>query len=158
LDPRWAATCYLKLGDYGRARSIYLDVLKLAPDDPTIAAGLGEVYLFSGDPRKAEEWGAKLADRPEPKYQVVGRLLRAFALAFENKRDDAAKELAWIGQLLLSVGTIQDDAWDYRDLQSLIARMGPNAGTASLLLDVLTKKTSPTDFARAWNQPVDASR
>jgi len=150
LDPRWAASCYEKVGDIRRAKQVLVAAISLAPDDPDSIAALTEICLFDGSIDEALAHAQKLERRPEPKYQVLGKIMKAFALAYLGKHGESHAELLWVGQYLVSVGGIPADTWDYRDLEPLLSRMGPNARVAKMILDALSKRMSASDFAREW--------
>jgi tetratricopeptide (TPR) repeat protein len=151
LHPSWVAACYQKNGDLKAAGDILAQILKLTPHDPDIAAGVAEISLIEGNPDKALALTEALRQRAEPGYQILGRTIGAFAYALRGEYEQSARELSWIGQFLISSGSVPIGQWDYRDLkESLASKMGPNARAANLLLDALTGKKPLADFAPAW--------
>lgn len=151
LDPRWVATCYQKTGGFKAAQSVLLNVLKLTPDEPSILGGLAEVYLLEGNLGEAEKLAERLLPRGEPVYQVLGMVIKAFSLELRNSHDESAAELSRTGQYLC-LGNMPREAWDFRDIQTLVRKLGPNARTAGLLMDFLVGKLSPQEFTRLWTE------
>jgi len=152
IDPRWAATCYQKLGDYPSAHAVLSEALKIVPNEPDMIAALCEVSLFGGNFDEVDELAKNLSERPVPKYQILGRLMEAFGLALRGRHDESAKILQWIGQYVIAGRVIPPETWDYRDLRQLLDKMGTSAPVAGLVLDVLSGKNNPAEFARLWNQ------
>jgi tetratricopeptide (TPR) repeat protein len=152
LDPRWLASCYQKLGDLRAARSLLADLLKLTPDDLAILGGLAEVSLLEGNLAEAEKLAGRLVQIGGPTYQILGRVIRAFSFELRDRHQESASELNGIGQYLISLGSIPIETWDYRDVQALLGKMGPNAKTAMLLMDVLGNRVTLQEFARIWTE------
>jgi tetratricopeptide (TPR) repeat protein len=152
LDPKWIAACYQKTGDLKKARSELTTLLKLSPEDPGVLGNLAEVSLLDGSLEEAEKLAERLAQRGEPGYQILGRLIKAFSFALRNKPEESAAQLNWLGQFFVSVGSIPTESWDYRDIQALLGKLGPNARAATLLINVLTGSVTPKEFAHAWTE------
>ncbi len=150
LEPKWMAACHEKTGDLKAARSMLAAVMKLTPDDPAAFGALAEVSLLDGRLEEADALAGRLMQRGEPPYQVLGRMIRAFSLALRDRSEESAAELNWVGQYLISAGPISGEAWDYRDIQALLSKMGTNARTATLLINVLVNRTAFQGFAQAW--------
>jgi len=152
LNPAWLASCYQRTGDLTAAKTILAEVRQLAPEEPLAAAALSEIALAEGHPEQAYVLSDPLRRRPEPPLQILGKTLGAVALSFQDLNESAAKELSWVGQFLISSGSIPPTAWDYRDLQRLMAkRTGVVAAAALVLLDALTGKIPIADFAQQWS-------
>src|SRR5882762_10274906 len=150
LSPGWLATCYQKTGDFKGARDVLAQILSLSPHEPYAISALAELSLLEGNSDQTEAYATELQQRAEPQYQILGRIFRAFALALRNRHDDAAKELSWVGQFLISSASIPPGTWDYRDVQPVVAKTGPNARAFGLLLDTLMGKISLQEFTPAW--------
>lgn len=152
LNPRWLSACYQRIGNYTTAEKILAPLLELAPNDPRVAAARAEIALFDGRLDEAMNLSETLRDRPEPNFQILGRMIRAFALSLASKQEQAAKEFSWVGQFLISTGVLSPEAWDYRDLATLIHRTGPNAKVAKVLIDLLSFRISLQEFVQAWGE------
>jgi hypothetical protein len=150
LNPGWVAFCYQRSGDLEAAMRIHLEILKVAPHEGESISALAELSLLAGRIDDAEAFAVKLQQRGEPHFQILARIVRAFALAFRNEQDEALRELRWVGQFLISSGSIPVGAWDYGDLQPLIAKTGPNATIFQVLFDALSGKISLPEFADLW--------
>lgn len=150
LNPRFLSACYQKAGDFKNAARILQQMLDLKADDPGTMAGLIEISLFEGDPEAAVVKSLLIKVRPEPGYQVLGRVLGAFAYGLQGQTDRAALDLVAAGQLIGSIGAIPGESWDYRDLYSLVPKMGPNEKAARLLLDALNGKVSIPEFVKQF--------
>jgi len=157
LNPTWLALCYQKSGDLKTARTIHGEILELTPNDPNTVAAFAEISLLQGNFDEAETWARKLRERAEVNYQILGRIILAFALALRSRHDESASELRWVGQFLISSGNIPTGAWDYRDLQPLAGELGANSPTAILLLDALTGRKILPQFIEAWNNIAPAA-
>lgn len=157
LHPGWIALCYQKLGDLKTAKEIHEEVLKLTPHDPNTHAALAEISLLQGNLDEAENWAKKLRERAEPHFQILGRIIGAFALALRNKHDESARELLWVGQFLISTGNIPTGQWDYSDLQPTVAKLGANSPAAALLQDVLSGRKTLPEFIEAWKNIAPAA-
>jgi len=152
LEPKWIAACYEKTGDLKAARSVLTALMTLTPDDPAVFGALAEVSLLEGNVEEAGKLADRLILRGEAMYQVLGRMVKAFSLALGNRPEQSAAELSWIGQYLVSVGSIPGQSWDYRDLQNLLSKMGTNTKAATLLINVLLNKVTSQEFAQAWTE------
>jgi tetratricopeptide (TPR) repeat protein len=150
LNPNWLAVCYQRTGDFRSARAVIDEVLQLAPHDVGATAARAEISLLQGDATEAEGWARKLRERPEPTFQILGRLFAAFALARQNRQEESRSELTWIGQFILSSGNIPTGFWDYRDIIPLLDGIGPNAETAGLVLAALSNRIQFPEFADKW--------
>lgn len=150
LDPRNLATCCLKARNFPEAKSWYRKILELMPNDLNAVAGLAELSLLTGENDEAITLSDMLTQRPEPRHQIVGRLLKGLGLALAGRQTDSAKELSWLGQYIISLGNVPADlSWDFRETQELATRM-PDAKMVNLLIDVLSRRIAPADFARAF--------
>jgi tetratricopeptide (TPR) repeat protein len=156
LNPEALALSYQRVGNLRVAREIHSEILALTPHAPASVAALGEIFLLEGKPVDAEPRAAELRERPEPGYQILGRMIGAFAFALRDMHDAAAKELYWVGQFLISTGNVPIGAWDYGDLQPLAAKTGRNARTFNVLLDVLRNKMALPEFIEAWKAAAPA--
>jgi lipopolysaccharide biosynthesis regulator YciM len=154
LNPAWVASCYQRTGDTKAAKVILATITKLAPEDPLAMASLSEIALVEGHPDQAYVLSESLRRRPEPAFQILGNTLGAVALIFQGLDDGAAKELSWVGQFLVSTGSVPPSSWDYRDLRDMITTKarGVTAAAAVVLLDALAGKISIADFAPRWSQ------
>ena len=70
LNPRWLATCYEKTGNLKMASAIFLDCLRINPNEVGLTASLAEVYVLDGKLDEAEVLGGGLIERPEVKFWV----------------------------------------------------------------------------------------
>jgi hypothetical protein len=155
LNPSWVASCYQRIGDLKGAKAILAGITQLAPEEPLAAAALAEIALAEGHPDQAYVLSEPLRRRPEPPLQILGKTLGAAALIFQGRNEAAANELSWVGQFLISSGSIPPGAWDYRDLRELLAKgTGGTVAAALVLLDALTGKVPIPEFAQQWSVPV----
>lgn len=152
LNPGWLAFCYQRSDEFKAAANIHTEILKLAPHESSSKAALAEISLLDGDFDQAERIALELQKLAEPRLQILGRMIRALLFALRNKHDEAARELSWVGQFLLSSGNVPVGTWDYRDVQPVIARSGPSAKAFEALVDVLSGKIALTEFAPTWAQ------
>jgi len=150
LDPSWLVICYQRTGDFGSAQETVDEVLKLSPNDAPATATKAEVSLLQGNLPLAEEWAGKLRDRAEPSYQVLGRLVRAFALAGQGRQEESRNEFLWVGQFLTSIESVPLGIWDYRDIVPLVNKVGVDAGIADLLLQTMSGKVAFPEFTEKW--------
>jgi len=151
LNPAWVASCYQRTGDLKTAKEILAAITQLAPEEPLAAGALAEIALAEGRYDQAYVLSEPLRHRPEPPLQILGRTVGALALIFQGLNDEAAKELSWVAQFLISSGGIPSGPWDYRDLQKLMTKAtGATAAAAQVLLNALTGKVSIADFAQQW--------
>lgn len=112
LKPSWVGTCYQRLGDFKAARAMFGEILNLTPQGPAVIGAFAEVSLLEGNLDEAEARAGDLRERAEPGYQVLGRIIGAFALALRGGHDQAARELSWVGQFLISSGSVPAAVWD----------------------------------------------
>jgi tetratricopeptide (TPR) repeat protein len=152
LNPGWLALSYQRAGDLKEAINIHAEILELAPHEPNSISAVAELSLLQGNLHQAQAFAERLRQRAEPPYQILGRLIFAFAFALQNRNDEALKELLWVGESLISTGNIQAGFWDYRDVQPLVAKMGPNTNRAELLLGALSGTISFPEFMQRWNE------
>jgi len=150
LNPGWLAFCYQRSGDLKEATTIHREVLKLMPRDQESLAALAEIDLLIGNLDEAETFAREVQQYSVPRYQILGRMIRAFALAVRGRHDEAAIELSWVAEFLISSGSIPVGTWDYSDLQPLIAKTGTNSETFQLLTDALQGKIALAEFTSAW--------
>jgi tetratricopeptide (TPR) repeat protein len=150
LNPGWLALCYQKSGDLKEAENIHLEILQLAPSDPKSISALAEIYALTGNFAEAEARARELQQSAEPQYQILGRLVYAFALSVSGRYEEAVRDLSWVGQFLVSSGSIPAGTWDYRDLQPLVEKTGPNAKTFQFLLDAMQGKIPFAEFTSRW--------
>jgi tetratricopeptide (TPR) repeat protein len=150
LNPVSLALSYQRVGNLKVARELHSEILELTPHDPASVAALSEILLLEGKPIDAEQRAKELRERPEPGYQILGRMIVAFALAIRDMHDAAAKELYWVGQFLISTGNVPVGSWDYSDLQPVAQKTGRNARTFNLLLEVLSSRLPLTEFIEEW--------
>jgi tetratricopeptide (TPR) repeat protein len=153
LNPSWLALCYQRSGNLTEARIIHQLILDITPNDPLAIAALAEISLMAGDLDQTDALASKLQQRAEPYLQILGRILRAFVLDLRNRHDEAATELSWVGQFIISSGNIPVNVWDYGDLQPLVAKIGPNARAMEALFDALSGRISLPAFTAIWGEP-----
>jgi tetratricopeptide (TPR) repeat protein len=146
LNPIWLVLCCQKSRDFRSARAVLDELLELVPNDISAIASRAEISLLDGHATEAEGRARKLRERPEPVYQILGRIMLAIALALQNRQEESRNEMLWIGQFILSGGKIPVGFWEYRDITPLVDRLGPNAYVAGLLLGALSNKVSLPDF------------
>jgi len=151
LNPIYVATCYQKSGDLATAEVIVREFLELAPNDASAIAALAEITLLRGDLGEAERRAGRLQERGEAHLQVLGRVLRAFALALLGKHDESARELSWVAHFIISSGNVFASSWDYGDIEAIAPRLGSNSRAAELLIDVLIARKPLPEFIEAWN-------
>ncbi len=156
LHPSSLALAFQRVGNLRAARELHNEILALTPHNPASVAALGEIFLLEGKPADAEPRAVELRERPEPAYQILGRMIGGFALALRGMHDAAAKELYWVGQFLISTGNVPVGAWDYRDLQPLAEKTGRNARTFNVLMDVLSTKMLLPEFIEVWKKEAPA--
>jgi tetratricopeptide (TPR) repeat protein len=154
VKPGLLALCYQRVGNLGAARKIHGEILVLTPHDPGSVAALAELFVLEGNPVEAERHATELRESPEPAYQILGRLIAAFVLAFRDMHDAAGKELYWVGQFLISSGNVPLGTWDYGDLQPLTAKTGRNAKAFNTILDVLNGNMALPEFIEQWKTSV----
>ena len=152
MNPGWIALCYQRLGELKTAAEIHGEVLKLVPNDTNTIAAIAELSILQGNLEDAETWARMLRERAEPNYQILGRIIAAFVLALRNKDSESASELFWVGQFIISSGSISPGMWDYSDLQPLTAKLGANSPAATLLLETLTGRRPVPEFIEAWKK------
>jgi tetratricopeptide (TPR) repeat protein len=156
LHPGSLSLAYQRLGNLRAARELHAEILALTPHELASVAALGEILLLEGKPIDAEPLAAELRERPEPAYQILGRMIGGLAFALRGMHDAAAKELYWVGQFLISSGNVPVGAWDYRDLQPVAEKTGRNARTLNVLMDVLNGKIALPEFIEAWKTATPA--
>ena len=152
LNPGWLALCYQRSGEIREAKIIHGKILELSPHDPMSISAIAELSLIEGDLDQTEAIALKLQQRAEPYLQILGRILRAFALALRSRNDEAATELSWVGQFMISSGSIPVGVWDYSDLQPLVAKTGANIKPLQLLFDALSGRISLPAFTPIWSE------
>jgi tetratricopeptide (TPR) repeat protein len=162
LNPAYLALCYQRIGDLKRAKKINTEILELTPNDPSVIAALAELSLLEHRPEEAEHWASKLRARGEAPYQILGRMIGALVLILNRRDDEAGKELEWVGQFLMSTGSVQLQAWDYRDLQPMATEITgpPRPGISGMfhsLFDALTGKISVPQFTEEWKKVAPAA-
>lgn len=150
LHPGRVAYAYQRVGDFRAGRELHSEILELTPHALASVAAIGELCLLEGDPGGAEGPAAELRESPDPGYQVLGRIIGAFALALKGKHEAAEKELSWVGEFLVSSGSVPGGVWDYRDLEPLADKTGSNAKVFGLIFGLLTSKSSFAVFIEAW--------
>jgi tetratricopeptide (TPR) repeat protein len=150
LDPGFVAGCYQKTGDLKTAKSMLASQLDLDPDEPRFVSNLAEICLIDGDLKEAERLADGLSQRVEPGYQVLGRMIKGFSLAIRRQYAESAKELLWVGQYIASAGPAVGSVWDYRDMQTLLGKLGHSTRMAEVLINALTVRTAPAEFAPLW--------
>src|SRR6266852_557573 len=135
LNPAYLALCYQRLGDLKSAKKIHTELLELTPNDPLVIGALAEISLLEHRLEEAEHWASKLRARGEAPYQTLGRMIGALVMILNRRGDEAGKELQWVGQFLMSTGSIQLQAWDYRDLQPMATEITgpPRPGISGML-------------------------
>lgn len=156
LSPRWLAAAYLKANNKTSAGSLLREVLKLNPDDPHSQLALAEICLLDGNLGEALSLSKEVQARPEPNYQIVSRIIHAFALQLANKPGEAANDLSWLGNFLTSSRTVPPNTWDYRDIEPIVEHLGPNAQAAAALINVLSGRKSLQEFVQTWNELLPA--
>jgi hypothetical protein len=125
-------------------------------------ASLAELALLDHRLEEAEHWARKLRARGEAPYQILGRMIGALVLMLNKRGNEAGKELEWVGQFLISTGSMQLQAWDYRDLQPMATEIiGPPrpgiSGMVHSLFDALTGKIPIPQFTEEWKKVVPAA-
>lgn len=152
FNPSWLAVCYQKLGNLKEAAKIHSEILKLSPKDTASIGALAEISVLDGKLEQAEAFAVQLQQQAEPKFVILGRVVRAFAFTLQKRSDEALQELSWVGQFMISGGNVPVGTWDYRDLQPLVLKTGPNARVFQLLIDVLNGKIALPEFTAAWSE------
>jgi len=144
------AIAYQKSGLLDDAKQAYLALQGFgAGEDPGFQANLAELLLLRGELREAAPLIEKLLSRPEPRYVVIGRLMKALCLFLEGRGPGAEEEIKWLGQYLLSMSGMPPDlAWDFRDSAQLLDKM--KWPEARLVLQMLTKRLGFDQFRDAW--------
>jgi tetratricopeptide (TPR) repeat protein len=150
LNPGWVSACQLRAGNPTLAASILIDALKISPKEPTLISGLAEIDILGGRFAEASALIEGFRERPEPKFQILARMMRGVILALTQQPQESAKDFLWVGQFLISNGGVPPDMWDYRDLRRLGERLGQNAKTAGILFDFFTGKITFQEFSRMW--------
>jgi tetratricopeptide (TPR) repeat protein len=156
VKPAFLAISYQRVGNLRAAREIHNEILELTPRDQASVAALAELFLLEDKPADAEPRAAVLRESPDPGFQILGRMIGAFALALRGMHDAAGRELYWVGQFLISSGNVPTSTWDYGDLQPLTAKTGRNARTFNALIDVLSNKMPLPEFIDAWKTAAPA--
>jgi tetratricopeptide (TPR) repeat protein len=157
VKPGFLALSYQRVGNLGAARELHGEILELTPHDPESVAALAELFLLEGKPIDAEPRAAELRGRAEPNYQILGRMVGAFVLAFRGMHEAAGRELYWVGQFLISSGNVPVGLWDYSELQVLAEKTGRNARTFNVLMDVLNGKMALPEFIEIWKEVAPAA-
>jgi tetratricopeptide (TPR) repeat protein len=152
LNPRWVSACYQRIGDFQGAEAALSRVLQLAPNDVKVLAARAEICLLAGRLIEAAKMGEIVRENPEPGFQIIGRMIRAFALSLMGHHDLAAKDLSWVGQFIIASGVPGSFAWDFRDLGRLVDRLGPNARAAGTIINVLLGRMPPQQFGQVWGE------
>ena len=153
LNPIWVASCYQRLGNFTKAREILTTVRQLTPEDPYSAASLAEMSLLEDKPQDVLSLASPLCQRPEPAYQLLGRMLSTAAYLSQGQLDLAAKELSWAGEYLSSAGSIPPALWDYSEIQQFVTRIPGNlSGVAQLILQTLSGMVPIASFPQFWSQ------
>jgi len=150
LRPARVAYAYQRVGHFRAAKELHSEILQLTPHAPASVGAIGELCLLEGNPGGAEGPAAELRESPDPGFQVLARIIGAFALALQGKHEAAGKELSWVGEFLVSSGNIPSGTWDYGDLEPLVDKTGSNARVFGLIFDLLTNKSSFPVFIEAW--------
>ena len=150
LNPSWLALCYQKSGDLREAKIIHAKILEVIPNDSASISAIAEMSLIEGNLDQTEALALNLQQRAEPKFQILGRILRAMVLDLRKKHDEAATELSWVGQFMISSGNIPTNMWDYGDVQPLVVKTSPNAKAIQVLFDALSGKIPLPEFTSVW--------
>jgi len=157
LNPTFLALCYQRSGQLEAAEGVNREVLELSPGNPNSIAALAELSLLRGKLGEAVGWANQIKDSPQFSFQVLGRVLLAFAHGLRNDNAKSMEELQWVGNSLASTGASLTGTWDYRDIEPLATKLGPNSSTAALLLETLTGKKTIAQFIEAWPKSAPAA-
>lgn len=158
LDPMYIGSCYLRTKDLEKARIWYMKAQELAAENPDVVASIAELSLLEGKSDEGIALAEKVAQRAEPKYQILGKYLKAIGLSLISKSDESAKELSWLGQYVISLANVPGDfTWDLRDTWNLVERMGDNVPKTELLIRVLDRTMPVAEFTRIWAETGVAS-
>lgn len=128
----------LDSGDGERARSIFTQIVDMAPDDPVAVAGLARATLLCGEPEEAE---ALLDALPPDKAKdpAVARARAAISLA----RD--AKPVDDLGGLRARLAADPNDHAARFELAGGLMAQGDRDGAADALLEIIGRE-------RDWNE------
>ncbi len=138
-----------RTGNLAAAREFYLEYLSKFGDIVSIEANLSELLLVTKEYKECIEYSSRVAARPTPQHQIIGRLLKGAALYFSGDRTGAVAEFRWIGDYLISINSVPGDfSWDFEDSRAVLEKLTVPEG--ALVFQLLDKKLEFQEFANKW--------
>jgi hypothetical protein len=129
----------------------HLRLLQDNPEDLIVESNLVELLLMIGELAECLRRVQKFVSRPEPRYQIAGRLFKGAALLLRGERDEAKSEFVWIGRYLISLGAVPGDFnWDFRDSRQVLTKL--DLREAQLVFQILDKSLGFSEFQTRWQE------